>query len=347
MSTAQKTAADAPHAEKSPAKIMQLGLGFWASKTLLSAVELGIFTELAKKPLPLPALQERFKLHERGARDFFDALVALGMLERKDGVYANTPETAMFLDKDKPSYIGGILEMANSRLYPFWGGLTEALRTGAPQNEAKQGRDLFTDLYKEPARLKEFCRAMTGVSQGPARAIAAKFPWKKYKTFLDVGTCQGALPVAVALEHAHLKGTGLDLPVVEPVFKEYVAAAGLSDALSFAPCDFFKDDLPSADVIVMGHILHDWDLAQKKALIAKVHKALPQGGAFVIYEALIDDNRSQNAFGLLMSLNMLIETRGGFDYTGADAVAWLREAGFSSTRVEHLAGPDSMVVAIK
>jgi hypothetical protein len=342
-----KTAARPAAAQKTPEKIMQLGMGFWGSKCLLSAVELGVFTELAKKPLALSALKKRFGLHERSARDFFDALVSLGMLEREGDVYSNTPETAIFLDKDKPSYIGGILEMANSRLYPFWGSLTEGLKTGRQQNESKRGGDLFDELYKDPARLKEFCKAMTGISQGPARAISAKFPWKKYKTFMDVGTAQGALPVAVALDHGHLTGLGMDLPVVRPVFEEYVGQAGLSSRLKFATCDFFKEDLPKADVIVMGHILHDWNLEQKKQLIAKVYKALPKGGAFICYEALIDDDRRKNSFGLLMSLNMLIETSGGFDYTGQDCQGWFREAGFSQTRVEHLVGPDSMVVGIK
>ncbi|MBI3507532.1 MAG: methyltransferase [Proteobacteria bacterium] len=332
---------------KTPDRILQLGMAFWGSKCLLSAVELGVFTELAKNPLDLEALRRRFGLHERSARDFFDALVSLGMLERKGAVYSNTPETAIFLDKDKPSYVGGILEMANSRLYPFWASLTEGLKTGRPQNEAKRGGDLFDELYKDAARMKEFCRAMTGISQGPARAIAAKFPWKTYKTFVDVGTAQGALPVTVALEHRHLRGVGLDLPVVRPIFEEYVRTADLADRLEFGTCDFFKQELPKADVIVMGHILHDWSLEQKKMLIGKVHRALPKGGAFIAYEALIDDDRRQNAFGLLMSLNMLIETEGGFDYTGADGQAWMRAAGFRETRVEHLVGPDSMVVAIK
>lgn len=332
---------------KTPEKILQLGMAFWGSKTLLSAVELGVFTELAKKPQPLEALRKKFGLHERSARDFFDALVALGMLERKDGVYSNTPETAIFLDKDKPSYVGGILEMANHRLYPFWATLTEGLKTGKPQNEAKRGGDLFDELYKDPARLKEFCKAMTGISAGPAQAIAAKFPWRDYKTFLDVGTAQGALPVTVALAHPHLSGAGMDLPVVEPVFREYVAAAGLSGRLAFKTCDFFKEPLPKADVVVMGHILHDWNMEQKRLLIKKVYDALPEGGSFICYEALIDDDRRQNAFGLLMSLNMLVETAGGFDYTGADCSGWLREAGFRETRVEHLVGPDSMVVGVK
>jgi SAM-dependent methyltransferase len=327
--------------------ILQLGFGFWGPKTLLSAVELGLFTELARGPLDGQALAQRLKLHPRSARDFFDALVALRMLQRQDGLYANTPETDAFLDKSKPAYIGGILEMASARLYPFWGKLTEGLRSGAPQNEIRQGGSLFEALYSDPQRLRLFLQGMTGLSLGAARAIAQKFPWKNHRTFVDVGTAQGALPVQVALAHPHLSGTGLDLPVVGPIFDEYVASFGLGKRLRFQAGDFFREELPSVDVLVMGHILHDWDLAEKQRLIAKAYKALPPGGAFIVYESLIDDERRQNVFGLLMSLNMLIETTGGFDYTGADCTGWLRQAGFRESRVEHLIGPDSMVVGIK
>lgn len=328
-------------------RIMQTGLGFWGSKTLLSAVELGLFTELAKGGRDCEGLRDALGLHPRSARDFFDALVALGFLERKNGVYANTAETATYLDRNKPSYIGGMLEMANTRLFRFWADLTEGLKTGAPQNEAKRGGDLFDELYAEPARLKEFMSAMTGLSQVANRAIARRLPWSDYRTFVDVGTAQGDLAVQIALANPHLRGIGYDLPVVAPIFGEYTERTGTSDRLRFASGDFFHDPLPRADVVTMGHILHDWDLPTKKMLIQKAYDALPAGGAFVVYELIIDDDRSQNAFGLLMSLNMLIETRGGFDYTGADCAGWMREAGFRETRVEHLGGPESFVVGIK
>jgi hypothetical protein len=330
-----------------PDKILELGLAFWGSKTLLSAVELGLFTELAAGPLSAETLISRLDLHPRGARDFLDALVALHLLERDGDQYMNTPETDWFLDRSKPSYIGGILEMANVRLYPFWGSLTKALRTGQPQNEVKNEEDFFATVYSDPARLRVFLSAMTGISIGAGRAIAQKFPWGNYQTFIDIGTAQGALPVQVALEHAHLSGGGFDLPVVGPFFEEYVASFNLSDRLHFYPGDFFLDSLPSADVLVMGHILHDWNLEEKRLLIAKAYAALPPGGALLVYETLIDDQRCQNAFGLLASLNMLIETPGGFDYTGADCCQWMREAGFQETYVEHLVGPSSMVVGLK
>lgn len=328
-------------------KILQVGLGFWASKTLLSAVELGLFTELAKGPLDEKALRQRLGLHSRSARDFLDALVALHLLDRKGTRYANTPETEVFLDRTKPGYIGGMLEMANARLYPFWGALTEGLRTGMPQNEAKTGGNFFAALYSDPERLLHFLKAMTGLSMGAARAIARKFPWKKYKTFADIGAAQGGLSAQVALAHPHLTGTGFDLPVVGPLFEDYVNSLGLGNRLRFSPGSFFTDPLPTADVLVMGHILHDWNLDEKRMLIAKAFQSLPKGGALIVFEALIDDDRRQNAFGLLMSLNMLIETPGGFDYTGADCRGWMRAAGFRKTYVEHLVGPDSMVVGIK
>lgn len=331
-----------------PDNIMQLGLGFWVSKTLMSAVELGLFTELAKGAMPAGAIGERFNLHPRGLRDFLDALVSLRMLERDaEGLYGNTPEAEMFLDRAKPSYIGGMLEMANTRLYAFWGSLTEALRTGLPQNEARNSSNFFEALYADPERLEGFLSAMTGLSLGSGRAIAQKFPWSDYRTFIDIGGAQGGVPVQIALAHTHLKGGSFDIPPVGPIFEKYVAQHGLSDRLRFYPGDFFNEPLPAADVLLMGHILHDWNMEEKRMLLKKAYDALPRGGALIVFEALIDDERRENTMGLLMSLNMLIETPGGFDYTGADCSQWMREAGFRDTRVEHLVGPDSMVVGFK
>jgi SAM-dependent methyltransferase len=330
-----------------PEGIMQLGIGFWGSKTLLSAIELGLFTELAKGPLDAKALTKRLKLHPRSAKDFFDALVALGMLRRAGTRYANTPETGLFLDRHKPSYVGGMLEMANARLYRFWGSLTEALQTGKPQNEVKTGEDFFGTLYQDRQRLEGFLKAMTGLSVGAARVIAKQFPWRQYRSFMDIGCAQGGVAVEIALGQKHLTGGGMDLPVVRSVFEAYARAKGVDTRLRFHPGDFFKDPLPKTDVLIMGHILHDWTLDEKLMLLRKAYDALPSGGALIVHEAIIDDARKQNAFGLLMSLNMLIETHGGFDFTGADCKRWMKEVGFKRTKVEALVGPDSMVIGIK
>ena len=330
-----------------PEAILQIGLGFWGSKALLSAVELGVFTVLAERPLTSKQLTSRLGLQARGTVDWLDALVSLGLLARSGDEYANSTNAELFLDRNNPSYVGGILEMANARLYPFWGSLTDALRTGQPQNEAKMGEDFFAALYQDRDRLRQFMHAMTGLSMGAANAIAEQFPWGRYHTVVDIGAAEGCVPVQLALRHPHLSGGGFDLPAVGSIFDEYVASFGLGDRLRFYPGDFFADPLPAADVLVMGHILHDWNLDEKHILLRKAYEALPDGGALIVFESIIDDDRRTNSFGLLMSVNMLIETPGGFDYSGADCRAWMAEVGFSQSHVEPLVGPDSMVVGIK
>jgi O-methyltransferase domain/Dimerisation domain len=304
-------------------RIEQVAFGFMASKVLFSAIEFGLFSELAKGPLDAEVLKARLG-HPRSATDFLDSLVALGMLERLDECYSNTAESDFYLDRAKSSYIGNYFELWNARDYPFWGSLGEALKTGKPQNEIKRGEDVFEAVYAIPDRLRLFLRSMTGHSLPSAMAIAEKFPWRKYKTFVDIGSAEGCLPVRVALVHPHLGGESFDLSVVRPFFEEYVASFGLQDRLRFRAGDFFKDPMPTADVLVMGMILHDWNLDAKRLLLKKAYDALPSGGALLVYEHLIDDERRKNVAGLLMSLMMLIETQGGFDYTGADWEVYTR-----------------------
>lgn len=344
--------ADAATETHDPSQIMQVGMGFWPSKTLLSAVELGLFTVLGSGALSRAEIAERLGLGSRAVDDFLDGLVALRLLER-DGLgeqasYSNTFDTAFFLDRNKPSYIGGILAMANDRLYGFWGGLTEALQTGRPQNEIKQtGRSMFEELYGDPARLEQFMQAMVGISMGNFHALADKFDFSRYQSVCDVGGATGALSIVLAQRHPRLQCTSLDLPVVQPIAARSIEQAGLSDRVTAVAGDFFADALPKSDVITMSLILHDWNLERKLQLIKAAYDALPPDGAFIVIENLIDDERRENVFGLMMSLNMLIEFGDAFDYTGADFRSWCTDAGFSSVEVLPLAGPASAGIAYK
>lgn len=338
--------------ELDPSHIMQVGMGFWGSRTVLSAVELELFTHLGSGGLTGQEIQKRLDLHPRAIPDFTDALVALGMLEREgdgpDARYRNTAETAVFLDKKSPQYMGGILEMMADRLYGYWNNLTEALRTGQPQNEIKKtGETIFAKLYAAPEKLEQFMNAMAGISAGNFKALAEKFDFSNYETLCDVGGATGQLSCMVAAANLHMRCTSADLPPVQPIAKRNIERAGLSDRVDTAVIDFFKDPLPSADVITMGMILHDWNLENKKHLIKLAYDALPPGGAFIVVEALIDDARRENAFGLLMSLNMLIEFGEAFDFSGADFRGWCSEAGFDRFDVIPLAGPTSAAVAYK
>jgi len=332
--------------------ILQTAFAFWSSKVLLTAVEFGVFSKLGNRRITGAELGAELGLHPRGITDFFDALVAMKFLDREgDGPsakYFNTPAGALYLDRGSPRYVGGIFVMLNDRLFKFWHDLPEALRTGRPQNEVKHGqKGMFEELYEELPRLEQFMGAMTGLSRINFEAFAATFDFSKYKTLCDVGGATGLLCIEAAKKHPHLQCISFDLPPVEPIARKHIAAAGLSDRIGTAAGDFFKDPLPKADLITMGMILHDWNLEKKMHLIRSAYDALPPGGALVAIEALIDDARRENAFGLLMSLNMLIEFGDAFDYSGADFRKWCGEVGFRRFDVIHLAGASSAAIAYK
>ena len=335
-----------------PTHIMQTATAFWASKVLLTAVELGLFTKLGDGAMTAPQLGDALGLHPRGTYDFFDALVALKFLNRDgdgpQGQYKNTPETGAFLNKKSPSYIGGLPEMLNARLFGFWNGLGTALKTGKPQNEIKHtGKPMFEELYANEARLGQFLEAMTGFQTANFMLLAEKFDFSKYKTVSDIGGALALLSRVVGDRHRHLTFTSFDLPQVSPHASKHIVAAGMSDRIAVASGDFFKDKLPGADVVTMGNILHDWNLEKKKILIKKAYEALADGGAFIAIENIIDDARRENAFGLLMSLNMLIEFGDAFDYTGENFREWCSEAGFKRFEFINLAGPTSAAIAYK
>ena len=338
----------------SPAGIMQIGTGFWASKILLSAIKFQLFTKLAEqKKMSGKDIKASLNLNctDRHVYDFLDALTAFGFLNREGilttAVYSNSLNTDTFLDKNKPSYIGGILEMMNNRLYKFWGSLEEALISGLPQSEAKEAQDFFGLIYQDPNKLREFINAMSGIQMGSFMAFAQNFDFSKYKTLTDIGGSAGLLSLMVAKHQAHMTCTTFDLPPVEPIALETIQKFQLAEKVKTQSGDFFADDFPPADIITMGNILHDWDEEKKIMLMKKGYDALPEGGAFVAIESIIDDERKQNAFGMMMSLNMLIESGTGFDYTFADFNKWANIVGFKSTALLALAGPSSAAIAYK
>jgi O-methyltransferase domain/Dimerisation domain len=340
--------------QPSPATIMQIGSGFWASKVLLSAVNFELFTKLTdNKSMTASQIKNDLglKCTDRNVYDFLDTLTGFGFLKR-EGIletakYSNGTDTDIFLDKNKPTYMGGILEMMNERLYGFWGNLEEGLKTGQMQNEAKNGENLFEAIYADPERLKIFAHGMTGIQMGGFIAFANAFDFSKYKTMTDVGGSAGMLSLMVAKHQTHITCTTFDLPVIEPIAKETIEQFQMTDSVKTASGDFFNDPIPSADIVTMGNILHDWDEETKVMLMKKAYDALPTGGAFVVIENIIDDERKQNVFGMMMSLNMLIETGKGFDYTFADFNKWATEVGFKSTALLPLAGPTSAAIAYK
>ena len=340
-----------------PSKIMQIGMGFWASKALLTAVKLGLFTMLAPEALSAKQIKEKlgFACTDRHVFDWLDVLVSLGFLERKgllqDALYSNSADTDLFLDKNKKTYTGGILEMANNRLYKYWDDLEDGLRTGQPQNEGKgnpQGNmEFFSDLYKDAEKLQEFMNAMSGIQMGNFQALVNQFDFSKYHSLLDLGGADGWLSIQVCLRHPDIHCTSFDLPPVEPLAKKKIKEFNLSDRIDVASGDLLRDSFPESDVISMGNILHGMNEESKQQLVQKVYDALPDGGVFIAIENIIDNERRQNTFGMLMSLNMLVENGDAFDYTMNDFERWTKAAGFSSTSLIPLAGPSGAAIAYK
>lgn len=341
--------------QPSPAAILQIGTGFWASKVLLTAVQFELFTQLAKQPnqmaKDIKSLLD-LKCTDRNIYDFLDCLTGLGFLKREGLLetarYSNTLDTNTFLDKAKPSYIGGVLEMQNEQGWNVWAKLDKGLKTGLIQHDVKDnGEDVFDYINNNPEMFKKFVDGMTGVQMGNFIALAQKFDFSNYKTLVDVGGSAGVLSVMVAKHNPHMKCSTFDLPALEAMATETIQKFQIGAKVKVINGDFFKDELPKADIVTMGNVLHDWDEKTKIKLMQAAYDALPDGGVFIALEHVIDNERKENVFGLMMSLNMLIETGDGFNYTFNDFNRWAKKVGFSATELMHLAGPSSATFAIK
>jgi len=340
-----------------PGKIMHIGMGFFSSQSMLTAVKLELFTLLAAGSLSEKEIKRKLGLgcSDRHVYDWLDSLVSVGFLERKglldDALYSNAEDTDLFLDKNKKSYMGGILEMAANRLYGFWGNLEHGLRTGQQQNEGKDNplgnMEFFTNLYKDADKLQEFMNAMSGIQMGNFMMLVNQFDFGKYKSMVDLGGADGWLSIQVCLRHPGIQCTTFDLPPVEPLAKKKIKAFNLSERIQVASGDLLKDAFPKGEIITMGNILHGMGEEAKQQLVNKVFDALPEGGVFMAIENVIDNDRRENTFGLLMSLNMLIENGDAFDYTMDDFERWTKAAGFKRTERIQLAGPTSAAIAYK
>ncbi len=331
--------------------ILKTGLGFWPSKILLSAVKLDLFTLLDENDLSISEIQQTLHFHGRALADYLDSLVALGFLERFQDSgserYRNSADSQAFLIKGKPGYLGGFLKMANERLYSFWGHLEEALISGEPQNESKNGEgEFFSELYASEETLREFSDAMGTLQSENFRVFSKEFDFKPHHRVLDLGGCGAYLSIQLASDYPHLSCTSFDLEALENIARENVKEAGLCEQVCIQNGDFFRDDLPASDVVIMGNILHDWSEEERKFLIRKVYDLLPKGGALVVIEDIIDAKR-KNLFALMMSLNMLIETAEGSNFTYAEFEQWSKEAEFVNIEIMPLGHSSSAVCAFK
>ncbi|MFI9388402.1 methyltransferase [Kutzneria sp. NPDC052558] len=325
----------------SSADLLRLGMSFSTAKCLLTGVRVGLFDALADGPLETAEVRAELGLHERGVRDFLSVLVNLGLLERDGDRYRNSAVSDRYLVRNSPSYVGGFLERADRMLYPAWGRLDEMLRTGRPTSEAD-----YLEMISDPGRLRQFLGMMDALTTMLAPELAQSVDWSRHRSVLDLGGARGNLVAGLVKAHPHLRGGVFDLPAMVEPFAEHMNRLGLADRVDFHPGDFFRDELPASEVIVIGHVLHDWAPPQCRAIIGKAYDALKPGGVLVVYDRMIDDELTDQT-NLLVSLSMMLTTEGGGEYTAREYRTWLEDAGFRVGAPRALGETDTLLVSVK
>jgi 2-polyprenyl-3-methyl-5-hydroxy-6-metoxy-1,4-benzoquinol methylase len=330
---------------------MELATAFWGSKTLAAASELDLFSRLSKSRGATPrALAARLGIAERPAEMLLTACAALGLLRKRAARYVNSALAEEFLVRGKPYYFGGFVEMLDERLYPGWGELVRALRSNRPTTWNPETQASLFDAAN-PVMLSHFWEAMHSLSSSTARELAKAVDFRRFQRLLDVGGGSGAFDIELCRRYRGLRATVYELPHVAEIAERRVAEAGLKGRIATAPGDFFADAAyPTGhDVILLSLILHDWSEADDREILRKCFAALPRGGAVVISELLVNDAKTGPAPAALMSLNMLVETTGGRNYTASEYARWLTDVGFRGIRRVRFEGPgaDGAVIGFK
>ncbi len=333
-----------------PEKIFELGNAFVASQALMVADEIELFTAVDDADgLTRREIEEQFDFaHHHGVRDFLDLLVAHELLSRDGDTYRLTGLSEQYLLPDRDTYVGDYLLLSRHRMYESATDLRSALETGDPQNELTSGETLYEDgnVYATPEAREGFQDAMRSLSTFPTRWIAAEVNWSQFDRVCDLGTAKGTLARRIA-ESSDCEVIGFDLPDAEPGFVSYTAESDAAERLEFHAGNFFEDALPSADAYAFGHILNDWSGSEKRELVQKTYDSLPADGALFVHETMLDDDRTENRFGLYMNMITLLELRGGYCATVESYETLLEDVGFSDVQRRDIPGAETLLVGYK
>jgi SAM-dependent methyltransferase len=323
------------------AGLLRFGNLFCDAQALLTAVRFDLFTVLHEGPADPEAIRRRLGLHGRGLADFLNLLVALDLLEYEDGRYRNTPAADRYLVAGAPEDVSGFLRGAGINLYPVYADLTEAVRTGRPQAVGD-----FESMLDDPIAVGHFVRMMDGLTRRLLEELTRAVDWSGRRSVVDLGGCRGSLAAHLVENVPGLAGHVYDRPQIEPFFDELMAERGLTGRVTFHPGDFFREPVPSGDVLIYGHILHDWDPGRRALLLRKAYDALHPGGLLVIYDRMLPAGRD-NVDNLVTSLNMLLVTEGGAEYTVPEIEEQASAAGFASTSHRPFGDHDTLVFCHK
>ncbi|MER5256813.1 methyltransferase [Streptomyces sp. NPDC002855] len=353
-------------------ELLGMAKGFASSQLILTAVRLEVFTELGSGPLSGAELRRRLELHPRGAQAFLDALVSHGLLERTGDMYANTPVAARHLDaQHTETYLGGYLGL-NGGLYWLWPQLETSLRTGRPctgftaggdgewgaeEGGSEQGggqpdaaqQDGGADGQEGPLEWSAvYVDAMAVFARAAAPVISRSLDWSRYESFVDVGGSNGTLAFELLRLQPHLRGTCVDLPALKEQFDTMAVRAGAGDKVAFQGGDFFEEPLPETDVVIMGRILHNWSEDERLRLLRRAFDALRPGGTLLVFDQLTDESRQHSRESSLASLDQLLFSESGSEYTFGELSGWLGACGFRAPSVQLMdGGPEMLALAVK
>lgn len=332
----------------SVAPILDLIEAFRRSKTMFTAVKLGIFDALSERPQTASALASHLSLHEGACHRLLDGCVALDLLSSQDGHYRNSDLAEKYLVATSPDTLANYILYSDASLYPLWGELESAVREGSNRWQQVFGSRtaLFDHYFRDPAATRAFLGGMHGFGQLASPLVVRAFDLTRFRHLVDLGGATGHLAIAACQVYPDLRATVTDLPKVEPIAREVIEDSSMDGRVTFTVCDFFADDLIPGDLYYLGRILHDWNDDKTLPLLRKIHAALPEDGGLLIGETLVNDNRSGPVYSLMQDLNMLVCTDGR-ERTRAEYESLLRSAGFSSVSFRETGSLVDAILAFK
>ena len=311
--------------------ILDLIQAFRRSKTMFTAVSLGVFDQLAHGPAHLAELSNATRCDAEALGRLLDACVGLGLLTRTDEGYSNTELSTRYLVASSPDTLSPYILYSDRSLYTLWGRLEDAVRQGSNRWEQVFGSRtaLFDHFFRDEDAQRSFLGGMHGFGQLSSPSLVRKFDLKQFKHWVDLGGATGHLCIAACQAYPELSATIFDLPPVQRFAEEHIAASSVAERVKFLPGDFFHDPLPPADLYSLGRILHDWGEDRIRILLKKIFDALPSRGGVLVAETLLDDDRTGPVPSLMQDLNMLVATDGR-ERTCSDYRALLDSVGFRS-----------------
>lgn len=331
-----------------PSPVIDLINAFRRSKIMFTAVSLGIFDRLSNAPADARTLALELACSQDALERLLDACAGLGFLRKEAGVYANQAVAEVYLSRSSASTLAGYILYSDCALYPLWGELENAVREGTHRWEQTFGAkgQIFEHFFKSDEAKRDFLMGMNGFGLLSSPRVVAAFDLSRFHRLVDLGGATGHLPIEACKRYANLRAAVFDLPGVIEVTREYVERAGFSNRIELIPGDFFEDALPEADLFSLGRILHDWSEEKIHKLLKKIYDRIPSGGALLIAERLLSEDKTGPLPALTQSLNMLVCTEGK-ERTLSEYEALLHEVGFIDVHAQKTGAPLDAMLAVK